>query len=174
MEPTLTSPDTDADLEAQTAQAPSLLCPGCAYDLSGLEPGRCPECSRVYTSREIRRAGKERMWRWVWLGESVRLSMWLWGAMLVGLGVLRLLEGEGVVGWLVATAIPCLGLGVGVVQLRAVRSRIDHAAGSMPSTPRGLRWSVQAHAACAILLAVPVAGISALMVAGALVGWIVR
>lgn len=147
-------------------------CPGCGYDLTGLRPGACPECARVFSRVELWRAGRVRAWRWIWLGESIRLANWLWVAMLLGLGVLRLLEGEGLAGWLGAAGVACAGLSACAWQRGMVRRAAAQDPAVRPS--RLIRWSIWCNSALAIMIAVPIAGIAFLLVFGGLVGSVLR
>ncbi len=149
-------------------------CPGCGYDLAGLASGVCPECARPFTNRELWRSGQHRKWNWVWLDDTMRLVFWLWIAMLVGLVLLRLFEGEGLSVW----------LGVGVVGLagaflaRWQRGLIRKARSSPERAARGptrwRRWCVQAHCGVAILIAVPIAGMACLLVLAGLLSVVYR
>lgn len=145
-------------------------CPGCGYELAGIPVGTCPECARPFTTRELRIARRRRGWAWESLREALRLGVWLWVAMLVGLGVLRVLEGSGFTGWAIPAAIAIVGLILAVWQRRVIGKRAagfdEHAQGP----GRWMRWSVHMHAGLAILIAVPIAGMAILLVLGSLLG----
>ncbi len=145
-------------------------CPGCGYDLRGLAPGVCPECGRAFTAAQVWRAGADRPWRWQSLRRSVRLTVWLWSAMLGGLAVLRLLEGQGLSGWLAAAAIAAAGLGAGLAQ-RAWLIRAERETERYPAGPsRAMRWGVGANGLLSILIAIPVAGMAVLLLLGMIAG----
>lgn len=139
-----------------------LPCPGCSYNLADLSPGRCPECGRTFTRRELWRTAELDAWRWVWLDGSLRLTCWLWVAMLFGLGVLRLFDGYGLYGWLVPVAIATVGLSTGILQRSFVKRRSLDANGAAPS--RALSWSVSIQFWLVILIGLPVAGMALMLV----------
>lgn len=146
-----------------------LPCPGCGYDLHGLATKVCPECARPFTKRELWRAGQNRKWSWIWLDDTARLVFWLWVGMLAGLVWLRLLEGDGLSGWLGVGLIGIVGVAVARWQRGAIgraRSDPDRA---LRGPGRAMRLGVQAHTTAAILIAVPIAGMALLLgIAGVL------
>jgi len=130
----------------------------------------CPECGRAFTAAQVWRAVADRPWRWQSLRRSVRLTVWLWSAMLGGLVVLRVLDGQGLSGWLGAAGIAAAGLGAGLAQ-RAWLIRAEHEIGRYPAGPsRAMRWGVGANGLLSILIAVPVAGMAVLLLMGMIAG----
>ncbi len=56
---------------------PTLFCLGCGYSLRGIEPGRCPECGRPWTPKQLAAEYA------VLAGSAARDSMWFWLAPIV-------------------------------------------------------------------------------------------
>lgn len=149
-------------------------CPGCGYDLAGIAPGVCPECARPFTERELQRVLREQAWGWAWLDESLRLTFWLWIGMLFGLLILRAFEGQGLIGWVSVAAIAVIGVAFASWHRRRLKRlasvRTERSLGPNQITI----WSVMIQAGAAILIALPIAGTSLLIVIGGLLGWLTR
>ncbi|MEM9372866.1 MAG: hypothetical protein AAGA55_04410 [Planctomycetota bacterium] len=164
--------EPDLPFDPTSMDAAPLPCPACGYDLRGLHAKVCPECARPFTGRELRLADRRRTDTRAWLDQTLRLIQWLWCAMVAGLVLLRVLDGEGTIGWLLAGAVGLTGWSVATIQRRCATRTTAQRNDGIPRT--GMRWSVRLHAAIAILLAVPIAGIAVLLVLGGLLALVFR
>lgn len=145
-----------------------MVCPGCGYDLGGVETGRCPECGRGVGGDEAARAGHRAAEGWRAVRGTVRAAGWLWAGMVPAVPVLWLFDGRGVAEWLSVGVVSACGVLAATGQAQWLRG-----AAAGPNAGRGPGRAcvllANAHLAAAGLVALPVLGVSFLLLVGAAV-----